>query len=219
MSNTMNQGTTAIFSYSVGDVEAITQGVLQKTRITRESGDYRRLLQNTESRSAMPSVVGIYQQNILPQARTPQEERKLEALLARMNDLLDADIQRYWNIRDPLHRGLIHIGYDKNTVTQEQLTACVTDPLKRIRISPLDRLPSFSQKDVALFDRLIDEYGKQHRAIDKPVGDVMKHRSILESLRQQFEVIKEQWNPFGLTREDWYYLSWHDIFATYEQRN
>ena len=212
------QSTITSYMHSTGDVASVCKGSLPRTSMTTSEYDFKQLFHDAPSLIVVPRIVGIYQQSA-PAHEKPEEKRQREDILRRMNEIMDADITRIWNVRDPLHRDLIHIGYDQRTLTPELISTLVTDPLKRVRVTPLDQLPNFFEKDLTLFDQVLMEYGKRRETIDPDRENVAKHKAVLDELRPQLESVKESWKQFGLTREEWYYLHSSDIFDTHNLRN
>jgi hypothetical protein len=196
-----------VFSYSVGSIQQVRDGELERTLFDGDFKDFGSLL-NTGKFIIVPNVVGIYQQYKVSNASSDyiMERREIEPVLERYADLIFSLLS---GRKDGVDKDLIYIVYNPETnPSVDFLRENLKDLASRVVINSFDSgsLPNFHQKKIGDLSRIVTEH------FDKNPQEVVDcYFESRLSLPEGFSEVVTGWEPFGLTRMEYLLRVFKDI--------
>jgi len=188
------------FLYSIGTLDEIKRGTCKRTLIKPEQ-DYTKKLSQNAGVILVPKLIGIYQTRE-PASETPKKKKERGEVGEKMGELDDKFLEGVWRIRDNINPQLIHIGYNPEIWPLDILQISLNDGLRRVKISPIDSLPNFFQKDNITLYEIVEEnatlLGDDESKLSREENRAINRRFI-----PQVKKLEEELKPFGLTRDEW----------------
>ncbi len=194
------------FYYSVGNVEGIKKGNLEKTILTEDT-NYKGLLENSSPIIFIPKIVGVYQSHeiINPKKGTQEICDTLTDLANKMEDYFLSKL----DILDNNNAYLIHIVYDPYFISTDILKQAIKDEMKRIVLSPYDSVPNFFEKDIL---KSMEDLKKIIEGFNMGNLDPEQNKKMYERSKSIYENLKKDLSKFGLTKIEWVQLNFPYIY-------
>lgn len=195
------------YFYSIGSIENIKKGNLDRTRIKEEEKiNFLELLSEQRRLILLPKLVGVYQYNE-PIPETPEKRKERIRIEEKRDLVIDRRLSERWGIVDNIYRNLIHIVYDPEIWKRDLLIETLNDELGRISLSPTLLAPNFYNKKTTLPDSLILKEHEMREGKSPEDIDFEQQKKIEQKLIPEAKGIMKQLEPFGLTKNEWYFLN------------
>lgn len=186
------------YKYGVGTIEQIKTGNL-KTFLLKGDEDFQKLLSERTGLIIIPKVIGIYQYRT-PKKESLKERKDRLYVENKMDELELRMIELEFGLQEKCHPRLIHVSCLESI--SHILNTALQDPAQRIKISQIERLPNFFDKDIYRFYELVDEEATLLEAKgEEPTSDEIKE--ILVKMAPEFKALYEHYSQFRFTRNEW----------------
>ena len=190
------------YHYSVGNLEEIKEGNLERVLITEDT-NFRELITQSSNLIFISSFVGVYQTREIINPRRDEVD-EIEELEKEKIKIFSKFIRKFYEIEDKSHPYLIHLIYEGIPV--DTLRQALDDKTRRITFSTPDRIPDFFDKDIeGWYKNQEAVFGEQGVNLDTNVEllDDNLINECFESSRGFREKYRNQYSLFGMTQEEY----------------
>ncbi|MEM2956398.1 MAG: hypothetical protein QW041_02400 [Candidatus Pacearchaeota archaeon] len=196
------------YTFAIGTINELKKGISKKTD---KNIDSLKLFFDLENKKNIVTPVfgGVYQYDtFLIKNREDYENAKEEEFDTILTSSGLSIVRELMNINDDIEPTLIHIVYDKRIIQEKSFVKNIlNDTTGRVAISDIYMLPDFSMKNTASIKRcrelLTNAYIKSKEFNDANIFETEQK----EKTRALAEILKNQMQVYGLTRDEYTYLA------------
>ncbi len=180
------------FTYRVGTIDDVVKLQVPAKELMRHPYPFEIVCSPQR-----PKVIGIFQEGFLASPFDDAQYKEEIGWKVRAGERFTEFLE---GKTDQVPRELIHIAYDPDLLTEEELKMRVTDTFSRLGYSPVRRLPNFAKKDVDL--RAFIESQEDLMRLIIGQEDDLKAPRVRDNLRRFKDALStktRELRPYGLT--------------------
>ncbi len=188
------------YSFAIG-----TSSELQKEPLSLyTTNSLETLPQMSESGIIIPRFVGIYQSDqFLMGSKESKSKDKIRSskkmILTGYRTAIRKKL-RSLGISDTCNPELICIAYDSNNFQDGLVRSFFKQVAHRVKISPLEDIPDFNQKDPKIHSEIIRRFEEGLRNYQ---SETEKYKIAFDIFRETLLGLQQQFNTYGLTLEEY----------------